>query len=169
MQQRPVQTSYSNRQPIGIHGGLYAAHESPDVVSNAAEILPVPPATEPEGVIAFGVAVTTGTSADDQVQQGDGSGGTFLRITIKSVDREQNLTASNDGYMNKETVAVNRAGYQYITCPEGCVKGDPVDYTPDGVLHNGGGGTVILGAQWEFTTAAGALGVVRLVALNPTT
>lgn len=158
-----MQTSYPTNQPIGIHGGYYAAHESPDVVSYAAEILPVAPATVPEGVIPFGVAVTTGTNANSQCQAGDGSGGKFKGITVKSIEREQNCCKPEDGFSHTETMPVMQTGYLYITCPEGAAAHDPIDYDAAGVLHNGGGGTVIPGARWEFDVAAGELGVIRLM------
>lgn len=159
------QTNYSNRQPIGIHGGFYAAHESPDVVSYGAEILPVPPATEPDKAkrIPFGVAVTLGTNTDDQCNAGDGVGNSYLGIAMKSIDRERDDCVDEDGYRHTETVPVMKAGYAYITCPEGCVNGDPVDYDADGVLHNGGGGTVIPNATWYQSAVAGELGVIRVV------
>lgn len=160
-----MQTSYSNKQPIGLHGGWYAAHESPDVVSYSAEV----PADVLDGTVTgekgipFGRVVSLGTNENDQVKLGDPDTKGAFGISVREISREIDCCEPFAGYKHQETVAVNRSGYQYITCPEGCNAGDPVDFDPaTGEMHNGGGGTVLPNARWEFQTAAGELGVVRL-------
>jgi len=153
-----MQTSYPARQPIGLHGGWYAAHEAPDVVSYSAEV----PDTQAIKGIPFGSVVSRGTNLNDQVKLGDPDGNGFFAIAIRSVERECDPCNPIAGYADKETVSCMRTGYAYITCPEGAKAGDPVDFDDDGVIHNGGGGTVIDNAQWEFDVVAGQIGVVRV-------
>ena len=161
-----MQLSYSRTQAVGLHGGWYAAHEAPDVVSYAAEIDPA----ILDGTVAgskgipFGTVVSLGTDESKQVKLGDPNNKGDFGIAIRDIFREVDCEPLA-GYKNTETVPVLRSdqvGYVYIICPEGCNAGDPVDFDPaDGTMHNGGGGTVIPGARWEFETVAGDIGVVR--------
>lgn len=163
-----MQTNYSLRQPLGLHGTFYAAHEAPDTVSYSAEV----PANILDGSVAgikgipFGSVVSLGTNEDDQVTLGDPNSKGDFAIALRSVEREfDECDPVFIGYRNKETVAcvrTDQVAYLSIRCPEGCNAGDPVDFDAvDGSMHNGGGGTVIPGARWELKTVAGEIGVVR--------
>lgn len=164
-----MQLNYGSKMAVGLHGGWYAAHESPDVVSYSAEV----PADVLDGTtlgikgIPFGSVVSVGTNENDQVKLGDPDTKGPFGFAIRDIAREADCCdPSMIGYKNKETVAVMRAGYMYALCIEGCNKGDPVDFDADGVPHNGGGGTDYPNAKWEFQTVAGEIGVIRVVPVS---
>lgn len=149
-----AQTSYEIKQQIAFAGALFALHPH-DIDSRDVETV---------AGINFGVAVSRGTNKDRQIVLGGDA--TFFGITIRSLDREG---AANTGvilYKQKETAALLRKGYIWLTCPTGCNPGDPALYNDTtGIIDAGSAGageTQLNDAQWETTAAAGALAVLKL-------
>lgn len=149
-----AQLSYAINQPVG-YPGLIFAQEPHDIISRDAGT-----------VIPFGVAVARGADADRQCRAG-GAAAAYIGVSIRSLEREGAANTGAVEYAVTETVGILRDGYIWAVCPTGCVPGDGVKYTQaTGVLDSGaaGAGEVGLdGATWETTTAAGGLGVIRLV------
>ncbi len=149
-----AQTTYEIKQPIAYAGLLFAQHPH-DIDSRAVE-----------GVagIGFGVAVSRGTDADKQIVAGGDS--TFFGITIRSLDQEGVANTGAIKWDEKEQAGVLRRGYIWAVCPTGCVPGDLVNYVDaTGILDSGAavaGETLLDDAQWETTTAAGELGIIKL-------
>jgi hypothetical protein len=152
-----AQISYSINQPVAYAGLVYAQAPS-DIISRSVETV---------AGIPFGVVVSRGTDADTQALLG-GALVDFLGITIRSLDREGAANTGDVQYSETETAGIMRYGYVWALCPTGCVPGDTVNYTiATGVLDSGtaaGGEAQVAGAQWDTTSAAGELGVIRILA-----
>lgn len=120
-------------------------------------------------VIPFGVAVARGTTADFQCKaqaaDGDAIIGISVRHPIKPAD-----SSGNNTYARYDSVPVLRKGNIYVTALENAVRGDgAIAVTAQsgkiGSTTGGAAGTgriAIPGAKWETTTAAGAVGIVRI-------
>lgn len=148
-----AQISYELSIPVAYPGLIYAQFPS-EIQSFLVETV---------AGIPFGVAVSRGTDAEEQIVIG---GSVFVGITIRSLDREGAANTGDIQYNVTEAAGVMRAGYIYVTCPTGCVPTDVVKYnTTTGVIDSGapgGGELAIANATWETNTAAGQIGVIRL-------
>lgn len=150
-----AQTSYDINQPIAYAGLLYA--QAPhDIISRLVETA---------AGIAFGVAVSRGADPDRQAILGGATG--FLGISIRSLDKEGAVNTAAIQWNETESMGIIRDGYVWAVCPTGCVPGDIVNFVEaTGVLDSGAavgvGETQLDDAQWETTTAAGELGVIRI-------
>ena len=150
-----AQTSYSINQPIA-YAGLIFAQNPKDIISRSVETV---------AGVAFGVVVSRGTDKDNQCILGGTTG--ILGITVRALDREADDAAGAIKYAENETAGIMRDGYIWSVCPTGCVPGDPVNFTEaTGVLDSGApsgtGETGLDDCYWDSTTAAGALGVIRV-------
>lgn len=149
-----AQTSYSINQPIAVHGQLYSLSPN-DIVSRLAE-----------GVagIGVGVAVSRGTDIDRQMVLGGATN--YLGITVRSLDRENDVNTGDVIFLEKAAASVLRKGYIYLICPTGCTAGALVFYDDTtGVVDAGTAGageTQITNAYWDTTAAAGEIAVVVL-------
>lgn len=154
-----AQTSYSIKHPTA-YAGLIYAQAPKDIVSRSVETA---------AGIGFGVAVSRGTDKESQVVIG---GTDFCGITVRSLDREGAINTGNILYKQKETAALIREGYLWVVIPTGGNPGDSIKYNnTTGVLDVGTAGvgeTQLDGAQLDTTTAAGALGVIRLDGISTT-
>ncbi len=154
-----VQTSYQINQPIAYAGLIYAQNPK-DIVSRLVE---------GSAGINFGVAVSRGTDAENQILLG---GAVFQGITIRSLDKEGVVNTGVIKWNEFEAAGVLRDGYIWAVCPTGCVPGDVVNYViATGILDSGAavaGENALDDAFWDTTTAAGELGVIRLNGLDVT-
>ena len=155
-----VQTSYDLAIAIAYAGLIYAQAPS-DVISRSVE---------GAAGIGFGVAVSRGTDADKQALIGGATD--FLGISIRDLSQESSANDGSIKWDETETMGILRDGYIWAVCPSGCVPGDVVNYVDaTGVLDSGApvaDETGLDGAQWETTTAAGELGVIRLNSTDTT-
>jgi len=149
-----AQLSYNINQRKAYAGLIYALAPH-NIVSRSVE---------PAAGIGFGVAVTRGTDADNQITFGGSA--SFIGITIRSLENEGMANTGAINWSENQTAGVMRNGYIWAVCPTGCVPGDAVNYVDGtGVLDSGAavaGETQLDGATWETTAAAGELAVVRL-------
>lgn len=150
-----AQTSYEINQDA-LYAGQIVELGPRDVVSRSVETA---------AGAAFGLAVSPGTDAARQIVIGGDA--TFIGVTVRELTREGAANTGAVSYAEKETAAVMRWGYIAVVCPSGCSVGDPVNYVDaTGVIDSGAaeaGETLIVGATWETVTAAGEVGIVRLV------
>lgn len=126
-----------------------------------------------EGDIDFGVVVGRGTDSVNQCVPGNGGALIdILGITYRSLEREGAANTGAIKYAEKETVGILQQGYIYAVCPSGCAAGATVKFNnTTGVLDAGGavaGETVLDDAQWDSTTPAGEIGIIRLLGLSAT-
>jgi hypothetical protein len=154
-----VQTSYEQNISNALPGQIADVHPH-ETVSRAAE-----------GAVAFGYGVERGTDADKQCEVGASTAAKFLGIAVRDLGREGVIfTGDLTGYADEETVAVMREGYIYCTIPTGGSPGDPINvHDTTGVIDAGApasGEHALTGATLEATTAAGAVGLVRLDGLT---
>lgn len=152
-----AQLTYTSKQPKAFPGLIYALH--PDHIDSRS--------VETAAGIEFGVAVSRGTDAENQCVLG---GTDFLGITVRSVEFES--LNGQVKYSQTDTAAIMRFGYIWVTLPAGGSPGDAIKYNnTTGVVNvgtAGAGETQLDGATLETETAAGALGVVRLMNTNTT-
>lgn len=141
----------------------------------AGQIVDTNPATiesktnEAATAIDFGVAVARG-AADDTCKapaaDGDKIIGISARHAIRPADSSNNVT-----YAQRDSVPVVRQGYVYAVAYENATRGDGVISVTaqNGKLGSttggaaGAGRVAVTGALWETTTAAGQIGIVRIV------
>lgn len=146
-----VQTSYDRLIDPRIHGTLNDLNNN-EIQSGAAEV-----------AVAVGVAVANGTAEGQVVLASDAD---FLGVAIRDLRREGVANTGSLNYLVDENVSVLRSGRINLACPTGCTFGDVVNYNDTtGIIDAGaaaGGETLIGGATWETTTAAGEVGIVRL-------
>lgn len=115
--------------------------------------------------ISFGVVVSRGTDKDNQCLLGGTTG--ILGVSVRALDIEGAINTGAIKYAQTDTVAVMRDGYIYAVCPTGCVPGDAVNFVEaTGVLDSGAasgtGETTLNDCFWDSTTAAGAIGILRV-------
>ena len=141
-----VQTTYDDRHAIGYEGQL-ADMGHRDIITKLAE-------TNDTG---FGLAVIQGTG-DDQAKIG--AAGEFVGITCRDVT----LPADNlDKYKTGENMSIMRQGVMFVTAVDAVVPGDAVYRSATGALSKtAAGNTLIDGATWRTTTAAGDIGKIRI-------
>jgi hypothetical protein len=134
--------------------GQVANMEKHDIVSRTCETA---------AGIAFGLACSHGTKDGTAV-----IGGTkFEGISVRDVDLDPILAANYavDIYPQNTTMGLLTFGAIAVTAVAACAPGDAVWYNnTTGQLTNvtGAGWTQIAGAQWQTTTGAGAVGVIKL-------
>lgn len=149
-----AQISYSINQPIAVHGQLYSLSPN-DIVSRLAE-----------GVagIGVGVAVSRGTDVDRQMVLGGATN--YLGITVRSLDRENDVNTGDVIFLETAAASVLRKGYIYLICPAGCAAGALAFYDDTTGIVNAGtagaGETQITNAYWDTTAAAGEIAVLVL-------
>ena len=119
------------------------------------------------------------------MKQASGNGKTMLvvedepiisRVCVRTLNADGfsvEVAANGDiTYEDEDAVAIIRDGYIWAVCPTGCVPGDVVNYVDaTGVLDSGAavaGETLIDDAQWETTTAAGQIGLIRINSTSTT-
>jgi hypothetical protein len=146
------QNSYDLRQASGYAGQVYS--DAPkDIITRAVETA---------AGIDFGVAVSQG-AADDQATLG---GTAYLGVSIRSLDQEGAANTGAIKWDETEAMGILRTGYIYAVCPTGCVPMDAVKFTnTTGALDSGVAGvgeTQLNGGTWQYTAAAGEIGVIRL-------
>lgn len=129
-----------------------------------------------ETAITFGYGVVRGTGDDDvRLPANAGDVANFVGIVRRTLAREN---VSNSGATTPTSDAgrmheIMTVGYIFALCEDGCSPGDDVF-----LRHTTGGAgevigqfrtdadtdeaTQITGATWETTTAAGAIGILRL-------
>lgn len=155
-----AQTSYTINQAIAYAGLLFDVGPQVRISRNA------------EGAVPFGVAVIRGTDPDKQAKIGAAATGSLLGISYRSLEREGAANTGDIQYEDKETVGILQSGRIYAVCPAGCVPGAAVKaVNATGVLDAGAaaaGETALDDAQWDTTTAAGAIGVIVLNGLATT-
>ena len=154
-----VQTSYELAHAEGFVGQL-ADLQLTNVFSRSVET----------AEIDFGLAVVRGT-ADDQCKLATATGGKFLGLTVRTIAGTAD-TAGARKYQVGESANILDEGVIYAICEDGCVPGDTVYFR-----HTAAGAEVlgalrtdadtsdadlIPNAVWETTTAAGAIGRVKL-------
>jgi len=157
----PVQTSsdYDLAHGIGYEGGIADAGPN-DTITRTAE----------DSDIKYGRAVIEGTS-DSQAELALTSGTTCLGITVDTTAGVAN--ASDAGlYEENSSMTVLRAGRIFAVCEDGCSKDDPVYFrfasgtgTEIGALRTDADtdtATLITGAKWKTTAAAGGIAIVQL-------
>lgn len=149
-----AQLSYNINQGNAYAGLIYAL--APHNIASRS--------VEPSAGIGFGVAVTRGTDADNQIDFAGSA--SFLGITIRSLENEGTANTGAINWAENQTAGVMRNGHIWAVCPTGCLPGDLVNYVDGtGVLDSGvavAGETQLDGATWETTAAAGELSVIRL-------
>lgn len=155
-----AQTSYSIKQPVAYAGQIYALAPR-DIMSLSVETV---------AGIGFGVAVARGTDKEKQcVLAGSAD---YVGVTIRSLDNEGVANTGAIKYDQYDTAGIMRYGYVWAVCPAGCNPGDLVKYTDGtGVLDAGAAGvgeTQIDDAKWQTVTAAGEIGLIRLVSEDVT-
>jgi hypothetical protein len=150
-----VQTAYQINQDA-LYAGQLVELGPRDVVSRSVETA---------AGAAFGLAVSPGTDAARQIVIGGDA--TFLGITVRELSREGAANTGAVQYNETETAAVMRWGYIAVVCPTGCIVGDVANYVDaTGVIDSGAattGETDITGAAWQTVTAAGEIGILRLI------
>jgi len=148
-----AQVAYAISQAVA-YAGLIFAQSPHDIVSRDVE---------GAAGIGFGVAVSRGTDKDRQAIIG---GSDYLGVTVRALDREGAANSGDIEYAETEAAAIMRDGYLWAICPTGCTPGAAVLFNDTtGILDAGtagGGETQLNGSSWESTTAAGALGIIRL-------
>jgi len=146
-----AQTSYDRLMDPRIHGSLNDLNDNEIQSGVAEEALPV------------GIAVKRGTDKESQLLKATATD--FLGVAVRDLHREGVLNTGSLDYKVEENVSVLRSGRINLTCPSGCTAGDPVNYVDaTGVIDAGAaaaGETQVGGAEWETTTAAGEVGIVR--------
>ena len=150
-----AQLSYAINQAVAYMGQIFALGLR-DVISRSVETV---------AGAAFGIVVSRGTDKDNQCVIGGTTG--ILGITIRALDREGDDAAGAIEYSETETAGIMRMGYIWITCPTGCVPGDPVNFVEaTGVIDSGApagvGETGLDDCYWDSTAAAGELAVLRV-------
>lgn len=149
-----AQTSYAINLAIAIHGQLYSLATS-DIISRLAE---------GAAGIGVGVAVSRGTDPDRQMLLGGATN--YLGITIRSLDRENDVNTGDVIFLEKAAASVLRKGYINLICPTGCVPGALAFYDDvTGIVDAGTAGvgdTQITNAYWDTTAAAGEIAVLVL-------
>ncbi len=145
-----AQIAYTRIQDERIHGSLSGLNDN-EIESGNAEV-----------AIAVGIAVTRGTLESQVIIAADAD---FLGVAIRDLSREGAVNTAVLDYAIEDNVSVLRSGRISLTCVTGCSAGDLVKYNDTtGVIDSGaagGGETLIGGATWETTTAAGEVGIVR--------
>jgi len=150
-----VQTAYTINQDA-LYAGMIVDLGPRDIVSRSVETA---------AGAAFGIAVSPGTDAERQIVIGGDD--TFIGITVRELSREGAANTGAIQYNETETAAVMRWGQIAVVCPTGCIVGDPANYVDaTGVIDSGAAGageTDIAGATWQTVTAAGEIGILRLI------
>ncbi len=155
-----AQTTYTIDQVRFFNGALVDLNEN-EIVSAAVE--------EGEG-IPFGRVVARGTNPENQVLLP--AADSFYGIAIRDIAQEPETIGADAQYDFEDVVSILRTGYIALTCPSGCVPGDVAHYEDDiplasnpGRVDTGVAGadqTDILHAEWQTTTAAGEIAILRL-------
>lgn len=148
-----AQTVYEINQKKGIQGQIFDLN-TVDTVTGIVE----------GGDISFGVAVKRGGN-DGQIQVGGGGASKLYGISARSLDRMADDPTGSTKYKATEAALVVRYGYLWVTCVNGCSKGDSVfvnDTT--GVFRSATdtGFTEATNCKFETTAAAGELAVLRI-------
>jgi hypothetical protein len=119
--------------------------------------------------IDFGVAVAR-SAADDTCKAPTADGDKLIGISVRNAIRPADAS-NNVNYAQRDSVAVLRNGNIYVVAYENVTRGDQaLSITAQngkigGVTGGaaGAGRVAIPGAVWETTTAAGQVGIVRIV------
>ena len=158
-----AQTSYQRLQNVAYEGQIYDLAPR-DVVTGIVEGNNVVP----------GRVVSRGTE-DQKVILG---GSAFLGISVRALDLEGSANTAVLEYSEGDTPAIMRSGYIWMVCLSGCTPGNAAFYIPQSVADGTGGvigsgqvdagppadgGIAIAGATWETTTAAGEIGLLRII------
>ncbi len=121
--------------------------------------------TNETGVIAFGLGVQFGSSANEAVLGSGASGANFIGIATRYTAKENTVVGGEEEqYNEKDIMAVIRKGNVWVTLAAGGAPGDPVHVVDaTGVIDAGapGAGQTLIGSL-QTTAAAGALGLLRL-------
>lgn len=147
-----AQTSYTLNISKGLPGLIYDL-STKDVVSRAVETT---------AGADFGIVVSRGTDKEKQIVIG---GADVLGVTVREISREGSADGSIK-YSAKEAAGVMRKGYIWATIPTGGTAGAALKYnTTTGVIDAGApaaGEAALTNSTLETTTAAGAVGVIRV-------
>jgi len=116
-----------------------------------------------EGAIEFGRVVSRGTDPDNQVVPGGDA--TAWGLSVRDVAHE--VRADGDAiYDDKDTAAIMRKGYLWVTVADAGVPGDALNYVDAtgaiGVGTPEAGETALPEATLETTVGAGELAVIRV-------
>lgn len=120
--------------------------------------------------IDFGNAVGR-SAADNTCKAPTADGDKIIGIAVRHAIRPASSDGNNTvNYAQRDCVPVLKSGYVYVTAFENVVRGDgaisvtaqngKISGTTAGAA--GAGRVAIPGAVWETTTAAAALGIVRI-------
>ena len=146
-----AQLTYSRNTDSRIHGSLNDLNDN-EIQSGVAE-----------AALPVGIAVKRGTDKEAELLLATATN--FLGVAIRDLHREGAINTGSLNYAIGENVSVLRSGRINLTCAAGCTAGDPVNYVDaTGVIDAGVAGvgeTQIGGAEWETTTVAGQVGIVR--------
>jgi hypothetical protein len=118
--------------------------------------------------IDFGVAVAR-SAADDTCKAPTADGDKIIGISIRHAIRPAD-TSNNVVYAQRDSVPIAKDAYIWVVAYENAVRGDTVISVTaqNGKLGSSTGGAAgagrvtVPGAPWDTTTAAGAIGKVRI-------
>ncbi len=149
-----VQSTYNRYQPLG-QVGTPANEIGWDVDTAICQ-----DDTSPATGIGYGLAVGMGSDSDKAAYLG----GTFRGITRANVSNS--VLTFTDKYGDGDNMPVAIRGDWFVVAQNAVTAGEAVYYDPTTGHIGHSGGTLIDGARWMTTTAAGAVGVVRLGSIS---
>lgn len=149
----PVQSAYPRYNVMG-QPGTPATETGWDADTKIFEEEASPPAG-----VGFGLAVSQGVN-DVGIRLGGPSGRVFVGITL--ANKTQNVSEFTDKYAGGDNVPVAVRGDIFVIAQNAVIVGEAVYFSATTGQLGHSGGTLIDNARWMTTTAAGAVGVVRL-------
>jgi hypothetical protein len=146
----PTQTTYNRYYSLGQVGT--PASETGWTVDTAI----CQDDSSPAVGIGYGLAVGWGSDSDRAAYLG----GTFRGITRANVSNS--VLRFTDAYGDGDNMPIQTRGDIFVVAENAVTAGEAVYYNPSTGKLGHSGGTLIDGAVWLTTTAASAVGIVRL-------